>query len=136
MPSLTFNLVPSDDEELTCFFCGKQGVDHEFSFREDDRFGARRHMTIGVHLACTEGPPYRLEEKPSDDTNLYPKNCPDCGYPVVPTQKEGRVITECGVDFTLPADFSVPTCTGCDEEYWDWKLITKLEQLMGYEVVE
>lgn len=77
MPTLIFNLKPSDDKELTCFFCCKQNIDHEFSFIEDDSFGARRHKTIGVHLTCTTNPIYRVEirearKEPDDQksTNL------------------------------------------------------------------
>jgi len=59
MPVLTFNLTPSTDPELTCFFCGKQGVDHEFHYRRDDKFRGRQHVGVGVHLKCTTDLTYR-----------------------------------------------------------------------------
>jgi hypothetical protein len=62
MPELTFKLTPSSDNELTCFFCGKAGIDHEFSYRSDDPHGARRHHGIGVHLACATSRTYRVDE--------------------------------------------------------------------------
>ena len=58
MPTLTFDLTPSTDPEMTCFFCGKQGVDHEFHYRRDDQHGSRRHVGVGVHLKCTVDPTY------------------------------------------------------------------------------
>ena len=45
--TLTFDLAPTDDPELTCFFCSKTGVDREFIYRQDDKFGARRTIMQG-----------------------------------------------------------------------------------------
>ena len=57
---LSFKLVPTDDKELTCFFCHKTDCDHEFTYRSDDETGGRRTLTVGVHKECTEGSPYRV----------------------------------------------------------------------------
>lgn len=52
MVTLTFELFGSADPELTCFFCAKKGVDHEFRYRRDNSHGGREHVSVGVHLNC------------------------------------------------------------------------------------
>ena len=47
--SLTLRFKRTDDCELTCFLCGRQGCTYEFSYRAR---GAR--VTAGAHTDCVE----------------------------------------------------------------------------------
>lgn len=55
---LVFKCVPTDDVELTCFFCSKNHCDYEFYYRYDDRSGGRRSIAQGIHRSCMENPKY------------------------------------------------------------------------------
>lgn len=50
-PVLAFVCEPSDDPEITCFFCGRPAVDLEFTYRTHDRT-----VTAGLHEECRRNP--------------------------------------------------------------------------------
>lgn len=50
-PVLAFVCTPTDDPEITCFFCGQAPVDLEFTYRTHDRT-----VTAGLHRACWLNP--------------------------------------------------------------------------------
>lgn len=58
--TLTFELHPTDDAELTCFVCSEQGCDREIHYYADSR-GSRRHAAtpnggiIAAGEAANEG---------------------------------------------------------------------------------
>ena len=49
--TLTFELHPTDDGELTCFVCSAQACDREIHYYADSR-GSRRHAAMGLHSRC------------------------------------------------------------------------------------
>lgn len=50
-PVLAFVCEPTDDQEITCFFCGRPFVELEFTYRTHDRT-----VTAGVHQECLNNP--------------------------------------------------------------------------------
>lgn len=61
---LILDWVPTDDTEITCYLCCKTGVTHEYTHRQDDSWGGRRTVTIGIHEKCVIGDTYILKVKP------------------------------------------------------------------------
>lgn len=50
-PVLAFVCEPTDDEEITCFFCCQPKVELEFTYRTHDRT-----VTAGLHRECWLNP--------------------------------------------------------------------------------
>lgn len=135
MPTLTFDLQPSTDPELTCFFCHKPGIDHEFHYRRDNRYRGREHIGAGVHLACTRDPTYRPEARGcrcGHEYWLYVKgrrHCANCGkelpyYPVNDGCEHPRWHrVDSGKTYCLDCkqEIPYPLKSSCTHPTWEWR---------------
>jgi hypothetical protein len=50
-PFLAFVCKPTDDENITCLFCGLTGVELEYTYRTN-----AATVTAGVHQDCLDNP--------------------------------------------------------------------------------
>lgn len=116
MPTLTFDLEPSTDTELTCFFCGRTGIDHEFHYRQDDSHGGRRHVGSGVHLDCVLSPTYRPGPPEREIRTEGP--CPSCGVNRWRLIDDGVHCANCGWYRGTDGGFIDPTT--CCHPTWAW----------------
>lgn len=54
--TITYEFVPSTDQEITCIICGRDQCDQESTAYERTRGGFYGRVTIGKHSQCSRTP--------------------------------------------------------------------------------
>lgn len=62
---------------------------------------------------------------------LFP--CRDCDENVVETAKDGRFYDHKGIKILLPANFVIPRCMGCNQDWFSEELMKKLDAVLEEE---